>query len=764
MVMLPVLLALLGLFYAPLPSYSGVVYLAGLVDQVTIYRDLHGIPSIHANTLSDLLFAQGYVHAQDRLYAMDVMRRMARGRLAELLGAEVAEADLFVRNLGVHLHAEKTLASLSKEELANLQSYVDGINAYVKRSSMLPWEYILLWFRFEPWQPIDTISCFHLLGVKWGHEFLRYQLGKTVGEQVASMLLPETLPPHLTTYVILNSDLPESIYRKPEREQGKKTDGPTGLGEPKSQPIYHTEQKPGDYLFGGGSNAWVISGNFTKSGKPLLANDTHMTSTLPCLWYLVSLHLKDRYLSGGSIPGLPSIFTGRNNDMAWGITALEADTMDVYIEKRNPKKPDEYLYNTGYVEFGYRTERVKVRGEWREREIVIEETKRGPVLKEYTTGPLLFDTKYVPNSIDQTLSIHWALSEGPDTTLQALLSLWEVRSIQDLRRALQLVSCCTMGVVYASDKDIGYQATGRIPDVDRRELTGNTPLDGWNADNHWNRLLPFESLPFAENPSRGFIVAANNEPGEAYVHRQSLGTEFLHHRAKRLTHLIERATHSPLKLSIADMLTMQKDEYSEVAAAILPTILKYANTSATATLTHQSLSHWNYVMSRDTVEPSLFQVLLTRLMHRLVADEVRNQQLLEALIDSPAFLDFVYVLFEGNENKERERWCDEVSTEAKESCAQVISTLLLELDRVSLRPWGELHEAQLPSFPFSQNYWLRPFLHRTVPVGGAMETVNAREFRRGKEPKFPSWSGPNIRLVMDMAGEGVWAIETVRTS
>ena len=761
MVMLPVLLALLGVFYTPLPSYSGVVYLAGLSDQVTISRDSHGIPAIHANTRSDLLFAQGYVHAQDRLYAMDLLRRMARGRLAELLGVAALEADIFVRNIGVHINAEKTLESLSESELADVLSYSNGINAYVKRSSMLPWEYILLWAKFEPWQPIDTISCVHLLGVKWGHEFLRYQLEKTVGEEIASLLLPETLPQQLATFVIRDEDMPEDIYRKPDREQGRRRDGmQTETGELRgiSKERYSTEQKA---AVGAGSNAWVISGNFTKSGKPLLATDTHMPSALPCLWYLLSLHLKDRFLSGGSIPGLPSIFTGRNNNFAWGITALEADTIDVYVEKRNPKKPYEYLYNTEHVEFKYRTERVKVRGEWREREVVIEETNHGPVLKDYGDGPLLFDTKYLPNSIDQTISIHWALSDAPDTTLRALLSLWEVRTIPDLRKAFSLVSCCTMGVVYASDKDIGYQATGRIPDVDYRDKVGNKPLEGWNVDNHWDKLLPSDKLPYVINPSRGFIVAANNEPGEAYIHKKSLGTDFLHHRAKRITDLIEKAIRTGVKLSIADMVAIQKDEYSVVAAAILPTILSYANESAAVTLAYQSLVHWNYVMSKEAVEPSLFQVLLTKLMRSLISDEVLNEQVLDAVVDSPAFLDFVYVLFEGSERVDRERWCDQVKTKEKESCRGLISRLLLELDRQSVPAWGQLHETQLPCFPFSSSIWLRPFLHHTVPAGGAMDTVNARDFRRGKEPQFTSWSGPNIRLIMDMAGEGVWGIETV---
>ena len=754
---LPMGLMLLGVGYSPLPSYSGVMHHTDLTDTVTISRDDYGIPSIHANTRADLLFGQGFVHAQDRLYAMDLMRRVARGRLAEILGPAALEIDTFTRNLKIHLLAQHTLSHLSVDLIRELESYAKGVNTYVKRSTMLPWEYQLLWVDFEPWEPVDTLACVQVMGVKWGLEFLRYQLGKVVGEDMVSVLLPDHLPSDLTTYVIHDSDMPGEIHRHSSPSDFH----PSYTSHPLKSALQDGEIHPSDHLFSLGSNAWVISGKHTQSGKPLLANDTHMNRNLPCFWYLVWLYVKDRYVTGGSVPGIPGILTGRNNDMAWGITAFEGDNVDLYIEKRNPERPNEYLYNAQYEEFTYRVETLKVKGELRAREVVFEETRHGPVLKEYGKGPLAHDTKYIPHSIDQTLSINWTMYGQTDTTIQAIFSFWEVKSVADFRTAMKLVTCCMMGVVYATETDIGYQVTGLIPDVAHRIKPGNRPLEGWNTVNHWVKTLPFESLPFVINPQSGFIVTANNEPGRNYAHMHSLGTNFLHFRAKRITDLIEKHIKTGEKMDISDMVRIQMDDFSVIAEEILPNILNYASESAKTTNCYKSLASWSFHMCPECTEPSEYQVLLTHLMHHLLSDEIQSKTLLRSVVNAPASMDFMYVLF-GRTGRDRERWCDDITTQEKETCSSLISRLLHEIDGFSLPVWSRIHSIDYSEFPFSNITLLHPFFHKSVPIGGSSETINSHDCDRDLKPEFRSGNGANIRLVVDMKGEGLWSVDTVR--
>lgn len=227
--------------------------------------------------------------------------------------------------------------------------------------------------------------------------------------------------------------------------------------------------------------------------------------------------------------------------------------------------------------------------------------------------------------------------------------------------------------------------------------------------------------------------------------------------------MIEEQIRSNRKFTVEDMERIQKDEVSIVAEAVLPTILKLANTAAQRTNVFHRLSQWDYTMRRDSFDPALFQILLTRLMTALVSDEIQSPALLQSLLDSPAYLDFVVLMFgKKSGESERARWCDNVMNgNHVETCSDLVSSLLLSLSSEKVYPWGYYHSVELSHFPFSNSTFLRPFVHQAVPVGGSQDTVHAQDFSRRADLGFAATSGPNMRLITDMSGSGKWAIETV---
>ena len=443
---LPSLLCLFGFFYSSLPSYSGVYYLRALDSRVTVTRDERAVPVVTAATKGDALFGEGFVHAQDRLWSMDISRRMALGRLSEIFGEDALELDTFARNVGISRMAARAVEEMKPATLLELQRYADGINAYVRKQHTLPCEYFLTWSYFEDWKPVDSVAITQLMGLNWGFEYLRAKLSSLVGKEVADILLPYDLQ-EKTPYIINEEDLPRHI-RTSEPHSGHipSEDHRFARSSSQSGPI-PTHDDTGNGL-GKGSNSWVISGKHTKSGKPIIANDTHWPIRIPSLWYLITLKAGTSTVSGGSVPGVPGVITGRNDIMAWTVTVAHGDTLDLYIEQRNPNNPHEYRHSSG----GFRPitlleERIFVKGKGQPIIVTFEKTHHGPILKDYIRAPSNLGM-FLPLNV--TLSFRWTLAEGQDTSMETLLSLFEVRNVAQFRSALSKLTCCSMGILFAS--------------------------------------------------------------------------------------------------------------------------------------------------------------------------------------------------------------------------------------------------------------------------------------------------------------------------
>jgi len=484
-VVLAVLLAATGLatgigVYAvrrAFPQASGRIALDGLRGTVEVMRDQWGIPHIYAQNDLDLFFAQGFVHAQDRLWQMEFNRRAASGRLSEIFGPVTLDTDRFLRTVGLRRAAEVEAAQLDDETKRVLQAYVDGVNAYIaSRRGRLPLEFALLRYVPEPWSPVDAVAFGKLmawtLSGNWDSEILRAHLLSRFGEAGVARLMP-AYPDEMPVIVPAGAD-----YR-PFRSAAA------------LRLAAHAPARNGT-----GSNNWVIAGSRTTTGAPILANDPHLEAAMPSIWYEMDLSSERFHVAGATFAGAPGVIIGHNERIAWGVTNAGPDVQDLYLERFDPDDPARYEFQ----------------GQW-ERATVVEESiivkgRRDPVILPVRItrhGPIL---NGVVDGLDAFVALRWT-ALMPGTILGSVLRLDQARNWEEFREALRLWTVPAQNFVYAdTDGNIGYQLPGRIPV--RAKGNGLLPVPGWTGEYEWVGEIPFDELPSSFNPERGYIITANN--------------------------------------------------------------------------------------------------------------------------------------------------------------------------------------------------------------------------------------------------------------
>ncbi|MDA0240557.1 MAG: penicillin acylase family protein, partial [Proteobacteria bacterium] len=329
--------------YSSLPRGGGEVRVNGLVASATIYRDINAVPYIYADSEQDAAFALGFTHAQDRLWQMELQRRLGAGRLSEIMGTRTAAIDRQMRTLGFYRHAVDTLKGLSPEVLATFKAYADGINAWIAgRRGALPPEFLLLRHEPEPWQPADSVVWGKLMGMRLSGNFR----GELLRARLAANLPPDRIRSLWPAYP---ADAPITVDTQASALPTKLLDQLLASYSILTDPPH------------GASNAWAIAGHRTKSGKPILANDPHLRFDAPILWYLARIKTPGLELTGATVPGVPQFLLGHNGHLAWGFTTTQSDLQDVFIEKIDPENPDRYLAPDGPKDFVSRNETIKVR-------------------------------------------------------------------------------------------------------------------------------------------------------------------------------------------------------------------------------------------------------------------------------------------------------------------------------------------------------------------------------------------------------------------
>ncbi len=438
-----------------LPQISGEIKLDGLIDTVTVTRDEQGVPHIEAKNEHDLYMAQGYVTAQDRMFQMDLSRRQASGELSEVIGEKLVEQDKFFRTFGLRRAAEKSLPDYSDEMKEVLQWYADGVNSFRQEAisnKKLPVEFTMLGYEPKEWTILDSVTIAKYmaydLGGHWeGQAFRQYMLSN-FPEEKALDIFPS--------------------YPK---------DGPTNIpkGEIDYEKSFVHAVIPPEF---NGSNNWVISGEKTESGAPLLANDPHLSLAAPAIWYQTTLQAPDLKVSGVIFAGIPGIILGHNEDIAWGITNVGPDVQDLYIEKRNPNNSKQFLHNGKWVDAEVINEKISVKGqEAINHEVTI--SRHGPVISEFAHQ----------NDGETALALKWTALESTQD-LEAIIGMNKAKSWKEFDQAVEVFKAPASNFVFASkDGTIAYKAVGNIPI--RKKGDSTVPVPGWNDDYEWTGYIPY---------------------------------------------------------------------------------------------------------------------------------------------------------------------------------------------------------------------------------------------------------------------------------
>ncbi|HTM61435.1 MAG TPA: penicillin acylase family protein [Burkholderiales bacterium] len=715
---------LAGYFYLrlSLPRVSGEIEVAGIDGAVEILRDAHGIPHIFARSERDAQFALGFVHAQDRLWQLEMNRRIASGRLAEILGPAALDTDRFLRTLGIRRVAEANLRRLDADSKKLLSAYAAGVNAFLRTKPVLPLEFWILGVQPEPWSEVDTAAWAKMLswdlGGNWRTELLRLQLAP----RLATSMIQELFPPYPGD---ASPTLPNlrDLYRVLEKEPA---------------------QVSALDSLGGASNSWVVSGARTVSGKPLLANDPHLGLSAPNIWYFAHLHAPGLDQIGATLPGVPGIILGRNDRIAWSATNTGPDVQDLYLEKLDGAGG--YVAPDGHRPFTVVREKIKVKGA-PDVDLDVRISRHGPIISDVLQRAL----DATPRG--HALALAWTALDDDDVSLGAFLKLARAKNWKEFVDATRSLSVPEQNLSYADvDGNIGFIAPAKVPiRKPENDLHGLAPAPGWDSRYDWAGFIPFDELPQAFNPPSGKIVTANHKivpPGYRYPITYEWDVPY---RADRIDQLLE----SVKKHDRASFERVQADVVSLAARALLPRMVAIQGNSAEASEVLKWLAAWDGAMAADRPEPLIYTAWIRELDRAMYADEL-GPAFRGAWRSRSLFLDDVL-----SDRNAESRWCDDVNTPRLETCDEILAASLEKaLEDLRRRygkdanawKWGQAHEARLRHRPFSRSARLRGYFDITAPSPGDGYTINRgdMDFSEESEP-FSNRHASSLRAIYDLA-------------
>ncbi|WP_077358464.1 penicillin acylase family protein [Virgibacillus halodenitrificans] len=553
-----------------MPQLEGQIKLPILKEEVTVITDSNGVPHIKAANNHDLFIAQGYMQAQNRMFQMEMSRRQASGTLSEIVGEKAINTDKYFRTLGLRRAAEKSYALYSEESKEVLQYFADGVNAYIHdaiEGNSLPIEFTLMGAKPADWTPLDSLTIGKYmafdLGGHWERQAFNYYLLGEFDDEKAMELFPH-YPEEKPTII--------------------------KYGEVDIASSFENAIIPNTF---NGSNNWVVSGKKTASGLPLLADDPHLGLATPSIWLQMHLETEDLNVSGVIFAGVPGIILGHNDHIAWGVTNVGPDVQQLYLEKRNPEHPDEFLFE----------------GKWEKAEIIDEpievadkaavnfqvtETRHGPVVSEFAED----------SGKDAVLSLRWTALD-PTTELEAILEINKAENWNQFEKGLEKFLAPAQNFVFASnDGTIAYKANGNIPIYESGD-DALLPLPGWEKGKEWKGFIPFDELPTVINPDKGYIATANNKiVGDDYpYHISNMWAQ--PYRYERIAEVLE--TNKPL--TAKDMKDLQMDATNLQAREFLPVfseVLKDSNLTKEEEQAMAVLRDWNYIDAKELSQPLIF--------------------------------------------------------------------------------------------------------------------------------------------------------------
>ncbi len=699
-----------------LPAYQGELHFSGLREPVRILRDERALPHIYARNLDDLFFAQGYAHAQERLWQMDLLRRTVRGRLAEIFGPAAIPLDKENRLLGLGDAADRATEALDSDTRAQLEAYARGVNAFVaeRRGSLyfsrLPLEFLLLRYQPEPWQPADSLAIglnmFKLLTTVWPTEMARAQVSERVGpERAADLYVARSDHDHPIAEPVLGPR-PRTRERVFVARQ-----------------CHHPLASSVEEMPLAASNNWAVAGARTASGAPLLANDMHLPHGIPSIWFLNHLKSPEVDVIGFSLPGIPWVIAGHNARVAWGFTNVMADVQDLFIERFNPDDPSQYMTPTGWQTVGRRREHIIVRNV-EDVTVDVLVTRHGPIVHE---------------DGDLKLALQWTALE-PGHVSFPFLPINQAQNWEEFTAALAAYGGPPQNVMYAdADGNIGYHAAGRLPV--RRTGRGEVPVPGDSSQFDWIDYIPFDRLPHAFKPPAGVLATANNRTvPDDYPYYMSDHWASPSRIARIYELLAEEKPFTP-----EDMLRIQGDVVSLHDRFLAQQLVAAGDTAGSHPPQRAQalavLRAWDGSMQADAVAPVLTTAVEDNLEEELLRPHLGDNWKDYSWFMSPVFLDNVL--------RERpDRWLPEKyeSYDALLLAAldRALADLRKEAGSLNLQRlrWGERMRVRF-AHPLGSRL---PVLRRWFTVGGDPQSGGRYTVKQTGRTY-----GPSERLVVDFS-------------
>ena len=707
---------------APSANRAGI---QGASSSINVIRDQYGVPHIRAKTDLDAFFAQGYVHAQDRLWQMELNRRTGAGRLSEILGDAALGNDKFLRTWGFYRAAEASYPALSDQAKDILKAYAAGVNAFINQGNW-PIEYSLVGASPEPWKPADSLVWAKMLsfnlGGNWDEEVENAQIVAKIGLDGLNTLKPNPLPG--TPTIIQLED-----YKGPLKPEFEARASGVTLEKTVVDALKRTAriQKSIPALSFDpqiGSNNWVISGSRTTTGKPILANDPHLGFSAPSIWYLADLQGNRLHAIGATLPGVPGVVLGRNDRVVWGGTNVYPDTQDLFVLD---VKDGAYQTPSGAVNLESRDEVIKVKGA-NDVKLTVRSSQYGPVISDIgVTGKVSGD--------GQAVALRWTSLEPGDTTLDAFVGMNYARNWNEFRDAMRAFVGPMQSFVYADvDGNIGYFAPGKIP---IRDWDGRLPASAALGQN-WKGYRSFDELPSVLNPREGFIVTANNKvlPHQA-AWEPSAYTESW--RAQRIRELINATP----KISMDDVAAFQADTVSIPVRQLVPGLLALTPKSDAARRLQNTVRTWNPNNPQAALDTS--GVTAFAFYHRELI------RMLEDELGEKYYNNFLFVIpaLKGNS-----KYCLDAGNPTIKSCADWMSQSLekgaaaleaqLGSDPVNWR-WGSIHKARFDA-TIGGAPIIGGFLNREISNNGTFQSVDVAGYN---PDTFIQTAGPSYREIVD---------------
>ncbi|MBN2571285.1 MAG: penicillin acylase family protein [Ignavibacteriales bacterium] len=716
-----------------LPDYNNEIDISGLKSSVKIYRDSCAIPYIIAENDEDAMFALGYVHAQERMFQMDMFRRAGEGRLSEIFGSQTVFYDKLFKTLGLYKLIKENYNKYSNESKKFLEAYSNGVNAFInKTNGNFPIEFKLLEYEPYKWKPEHSLLILKMmawqLNISWWTDIVFTHLVQKLGAEKVRDILPDY--PENTPTII-----PTSISNYPEV----------------ALDLIRLDRDFRQFIgFNGthiGSNNWVINGKKSSSGKPIMANDPHLSLSAPGQWFVVVIKSPQLNAQGFTIPGVPGIVIGNNSDISWALTNIMADDCDFYNEIFD-STGTKYLFNNDWHELKIYRDSIVIKDSLTI-DFEIKATHRGPIISEVHTFNKLFPNEYQNKS---QMSIKWTALDFSDEQL-AMIKLNKAKNWNDFKDGLKHYVAPGQNFIYADKEgNIGYVFGARLP----IRGTNNTSFvfDGTTDSDDWKGYVPYDQVPKLFNPTRNFIATANNKTDKNFeYHITNLWEP--NSRIEKINELLINKT----KHSVQDFMSYQMDFYSNYAKNIVPYILNafqdFEIKDKNLLLSLELLSKWDFIMHENNQTPLIYSVFYKFLLENIFLDEMGDALFNEYIFVANIPYRVINQLFEKNESS----WFDNITTNNFESRDDIIRKSLSEaLDYLEKKfgkhivnwQWGNAHQISfMHTFHGVSDLLNETFDLGHFRIGGDGTTIFLSQYQLNDQ--FDVILGPSMRYIYDFA-------------